>query len=129
MSVAGALPAKTVTVPHLTGSKIGYYLPKPVVGSKPTLILIAPWLSSVSFYKKQFADPELADKVNLVAFEPLGHGSSQTKSPQYTVWNSAIAFIQVMDALGIKSAIVLGTSFGGYIAARMALHAPSRVSL
>jgi pimeloyl-ACP methyl ester carboxylesterase len=129
MSVEGALNVKTVTVPHLTGSKIGYYAPKPIVGSKPTLLLINPWLSSASFFRKQFEDPELADKVNLVAIEPLGHGKSSTKNPQYTLWNSAIAFVQVMDALGIKSAVVLGVSVGGAIAARLALHAPTRVSL
>jgi len=37
--------------------------------------------------------------------------------------------IQVMDALGIKKAFVLGTSQGGWVTVRMALIAPDKVGL
>ena len=35
--------------------------------------------------------------------------------------------LQVMDALGIKKAFVLGTSQGGWLTARMALLGPDRI--
>ena len=37
--------------------------------------------------------------------------------------------VQVMDALGIEKAFVLGTSQGGWVTVRMALVAPKRVGL
>lgn len=36
--------------------------------------------------------------------------------------------LQVMEALGVKKAFVLGTSQGGWITVRMALLAPDRVT-
>ena len=37
--------------------------------------------------------------------------------------------LQVMEALGVKKAFVLGTSQGGWITVRMALLAPDKVRL
>ena len=79
-------------------------------------------------FKAQFADEKLADVMNLVAIEPLGHGDTRAKASEtFTYWDSAIMAIQAMDALGIKKAFALGMSQGGWIAARMALYAPDRV--
>lgn len=66
--------------------------------------------------------------MNLVAIELLGHGQTRTKSENFTYWDTALMNIQVMDALGIDKAFVLGTSQGGWITVRMALLAPDRVS-
>ena len=65
--------------------------------------------------------------MNLLAIELLGHGHTRTKSENFTYWDTAIMNVQVMDALGIKEAFVLGTSQGGWITVRMALVAPDRV--
>ena len=65
--------------------------------------------------------------MNLLAIELLGHGQTRTKSEQFTYWDTAIMNIQVMEALGIKEASVLGTSQGGWITTRMALLAPDKV--
>jgi len=62
--------------------------------------------------------------MNLLAIELLGHGQTRTKSENFTYWDSAIMNIQVLSALGIKKAFVLGTSQGGWITVRMALLAP-----
>jgi pimeloyl-ACP methyl ester carboxylesterase len=43
-------------------------------------------------------------------------------------WDTAIMNLQVMDALSIPHAFVLGTSQGGWITVRMALLSPSRIS-
>jgi pimeloyl-ACP methyl ester carboxylesterase len=128
MSIAGALNTKIVNVSHLGGTKVSYHLPKAIVGSKPTLILINAFATSASFFRPQVTDAALLDEVNIVAMEPLGHGNTSTQSPQYTFWDSAVAFLQAMDSLGIKKAYVLGSSQGGFMAVRMALLAPARVS-
>ena len=56
-----------------------------------------------------------------------GHGQTSASYEQFTYWDSAIANLQVLDALGIPEAFCLGTSQGGWIAARMAILAPGTV--
>jgi pimeloyl-ACP methyl ester carboxylesterase len=129
MASEGNVPVKTVRVSHLNGTSIGYQLPKTVVGSKNTLILIPPFGTPSLIFKPQLTNPELLASFNLLVLEPLGQGVTKTNSPVWTAWDSAYAFIQAMDSLGVKKAFVLGESQGGWIAARMALYAPDRVSV
>jgi pimeloyl-ACP methyl ester carboxylesterase len=129
MASAANIPIKHVIVSHLGGITVGYRLPKPLVGSKPTLILIPGFSAPSIFYKPQLTDAALVQSMNLLALEPLGHGATKTHSPAWTLWDSAYAFVQAMDALGVRKAFVLGSSQGGFIAARMALYAPDRVSI
>jgi len=65
--------------------------------------------------------------MNLISIELLGHGQTRTKAENWTYWDTAIMNVQVMDALGIKKAFVLGTSQGGWITVRMALVAPDKI--
>lgn len=118
---------QTIDIPHLGGSKIGCRTVGDYNSHLPTLVLINSFTTSSELYRLQFADPNLVSKVNLLALEPYGHGATRTASEQFTYWDSAIANIQVLDHLGIKSAFVLGTSQGGWIAMRMALLSPSRI--
>jgi len=123
------VPARqTLSVPHLGGINVGYRLSStPPNQSKPTLILIIPFTTTVDYYLPEFENRELTDKLNLLAIEPLGHGATRTKSETFTYWDSAIMSLQLMDALGIEKAFALGTSQGGWISARMALLAPQKV--
>jgi len=122
------MPARTVRVPHLGGITVGYQNAKPLSQSKPTLILVNSFMTSSDLYASQFANSALADTMNLVAIELLGHGQTRTTREHWTYWDTAIMNIQVMDALGIKKAFVLGTSQGGWITVRMALIAPERIA-
>ena len=65
--------------------------------------------------------------MNLISIELLGHGQTRTKSENFTYWDTAIMNLQVLEALGIKKAFVLGTSQGGWITVRMALLGPNVV--
>jgi len=118
---------KTVHVPHLGGIDAAYQMPHPYDSSKPTLILVNSFTTSSELYRKQYANKALTDKMNLLAIELLGHGQTRTKSENFTYWDTAIMNIQVMEALGIPKAFVLGTSQGGWITARMALLAPDKI--
>lgn len=118
---------QTLQVPHLGESTIGYRFGQPYDAAKPTLVLVNSFTTSAALYRPQFTDPALSAAVNLLALEPFGHGQTRTASPQFTYWDSAQANLQVLDALKIPSAFVLGTSQGGWIAARMAMLAPERI--
>ena len=120
---------KTVHVPHLGGIDAAYQMPHPYDSSKPTLVLVNSFTTSSELYRKQYANKQLTDKMNLLAIELLGHGQTRTKSENFTYWDTAIMNLQVMDALEIPKAFVLGTSQGGWITARMALLAPEKVRM
>ena len=119
--------SETITVPHLGTSTIGYQLGKAYDASLPTLVMVNSFTTSVELYRLQFADERLTATANLLAIEPYGHGQTRASYEQFTYWDSAIANLQVLDALGIREAFVLGTSQGGWIAARMAMLAPHTV--
>jgi pimeloyl-ACP methyl ester carboxylesterase len=118
---------QTITVPHLGSSTIGYAMAGPYDPALPTLVLVNSFTTSVELYRPQFADEELGRTANLLAIEPYGHGSTRAGYADYTYWDSAVAALQVLDALGIDRAFALGTSQGGWIAVRMALLAPDVV--
>ncbi|KKA20472.1 hypothetical protein T310_5523 [Rasamsonia emersonii CBS 393.64] len=111
------LPRQTLRVPHLGGIDVGYRLsssrPDP---SKPTLVLIIPFTTTVDYYLPEFENPALTDKLNLLAIEPLGHGATKTKSETWTYWDTSIMALQLLQALGIDRAFAMGTSQGGWIA-------------
>lgn len=116
-----------VSVPHLGGSTIGYRFGQEYDASKPTLVLVNSFTTSVELYRPQFAHEELNQVANLLAIEPYGHGVTRAAYEQFTYWDSAVANLQVLEALGIGEVFVLGTSQGGWIAARMAMLAPGTV--
>ncbi|KAL8710428.1 MAG: hypothetical protein Q9220_005029 [cf. Caloplaca sp. 1 TL-2023] len=118
---------KTVDVPHLGGIKAGYRMTQPYDSSKPTLVLVNSFTTSSELYRGQFENEKLTSAMNLLAIELLGHGQTRTRSENFTYWDTAIMNLQVMEALGVDKAFVLGTSQGGWITARMALLAPEKI--
>jgi len=119
---------KTIEVPHLGGIKAGYALSGDSYdSSKPTCVLMNSMCTTVALYKSQFENTKLTGAMNLLAIEPLGHGSTSSPVENFTYWDSAIMALQVLDALKIEKAFVLGTSQGGWIVTRIALLAPERV--
>jgi len=118
---------ETVSVAHLGGSEIGYCFGEDFDPSRPTLVMVNSFATSSQLYRPQFSDNALSETANLVSFELYGHGKTRTRSEQFTYWDSAIANLQAMDKLNISSAFVLGTSQGGWVAARMAMLAPAKI--
>jgi 3-oxoadipate enol-lactonase len=63
-----------------------------------------------------------------LALDPPGHGQSKGLRRDFTMDECAAAALQVLDALNVHTpVVVLGTSWGGMIAPRIALRAPDRV--
>lgn len=92
----------------------------------PRLLALHGWLdNAASFIPLQ---PELKD-FDLVALDFPGHGGSAHRMPGYDYvfvdWIHDV--LDVLDALGWKSANLLGHSMGGAIATMVAAGAPERV--
>src|SRR3954453_16073104 len=72
--------------------------------------------------------PALATKFRVIAPDMVGFGfSERPKDVQYNVQTCADQTVGVMDALGIEKASLVGNSFGGAIALRIATQHPERI--
>jgi len=118
---------KTIRVSHLGGIDVGYQM-SPYDSAKPTLVLVNSFTTSSELYRGQFENEALTSKMNLLAIELLGHGKTRSESENFTYWDTALMNLQVMDALGVSKAFVLGTSQGGWITVRMALLQPEKIA-
>ncbi|RMJ21455.1 Alpha beta hydrolase [Aspergillus sp. HF37] len=119
---------KTVRIPHLGGIDAAYQMPKQYDPSKPTLVLVNSFTTSSDLYRQQFDNDKLTATMNLLAIELLGHGQTRTQRENWTYWDTAEMNLQVLDALNIDKAFVLGTSQGGWITTRMALMRPEKIA-
>ncbi|MFY9608809.1 MAG: alpha/beta fold hydrolase [Blastocatellia bacterium] len=71
--------------------------------------------------------PELAKRYRVVAPDLPGFGSSTQNVPDYSIGAHARYVIELMDALGIERAHLLGFSMGGGVVLNIADIAPQRV--
>lgn len=117
---------QTVSVPHLEATA-GCQMSDPYEPSKQSVILVNSFTASSELYRAQLDNTELTSKMKLLAIEPFGHGKTRTPYQSFTYRDTAIMNLQVMEALGIKKAFVLGISQGGWITAGMALLAPEKI--
>jgi poly(3-hydroxyoctanoate) depolymerase len=67
------------------------------------------------------------DGFQTIAFDPPGIGRSQRPAFPLTMWGLSEFGTAVLDEFGIKSAHVLGASFGGALAQQMAFSHPRHV--
>ena len=92
---------------------------------KPTLILLhgGPGYDHSSF-KPLFS--QLADVAQIVYVDHRGHGRSSRRPPEeWTLDTFADDVVRLCDVLGIEKPIVLGQSFGGFVAQRYLARHPA----
>jgi pimeloyl-ACP methyl ester carboxylesterase len=95
---------------------------------KPTLLLLhgGPGFDHSSF-KPMFS--QLADIAQIVYLDHRGHGRSSPCPPaQWTLDHFADDVVRLCDALGIVKPIVLGQSFGGFVAQRYIARHPAHAA-
>ncbi|MBJ8345651.1 alpha/beta fold hydrolase [Antrihabitans sp. YC2-6] len=63
-----------------------------------------------------------------VLVDPPGTGSSRPSPRRFTMEECAEAALDILDALEVERAAILGLSWGGFVALRVALAAPQRVT-
>ena len=94
----------------------------------PPLILIHGFISSNLIWSNTLL-PLARKGFRVIAPDLPGYGySDKPADAEYTIAEQASAMIGLMDRLKIKKAIVVGASYGGAIAATMALDYPERVA-
>jgi len=100
------------------------YLP-PGEAKRPVIIL----LHGSPGQKEDFRSlaPQLAQRYRVIAPDLPGFGSSTTDVPDYSIRAHAHYVVELMDALGIERASLLGFSMGGGVVLNIADIAPNRV--
>lgn len=95
--------------------------------NKPVMILIHGYSASTFTWKS--AAPLLAEEgFRVIAVDMVGFGfSSKPGWFDYTIQSQARIMERFMDRLGIGSAILVGSSYGGAVAATLTLDHPERV--
>jgi len=78
--------------------------------------------------KPNIMDSPLTSVFNVTAYDQRGLGQTDKPATGYTMADYADDAAALMDALDIKTAMVLGTSFGGMVAQEFVLRHPQRVS-
>jgi pimeloyl-ACP methyl ester carboxylesterase len=93
----------------------------------PALVLIHGFASSTLVWSKVFL--RLAEAgYRVIALDMLGYGySAKPKNGEYTIAGQAKLLTRLLDALEIPRAILVGSSYGGAVAATCALDYPDRV--
>jgi pimeloyl-ACP methyl ester carboxylesterase len=97
----------------------------PAMRAKPTLVLLhgGPGYDHSGF-KPLFS--QLADIAQIVYVDHRGHGRSDVRpAAEWTMDTFADDVVRLCDALGIFKPIVLGQSFGGFVAQRYIARHPS----
>ena len=100
----------------------------PVLREKPTLLLLhgGPGLDHSS-WKPAFS--ALTDLVQLVYLDQRGNGRSDRSTPEHwTLDQWADDVRSLCEALGIGRPVVMGTSFGGFVAQAYAIRHPGHAS-
>ena len=100
----------------------------PVLRQKPTLICLhgGPGFDHSGF-KPSFS--RLADLAQIIYYDHRGHGRSDERPrAEWTLDTWADDVVRLCNALGIEKPIVLGQSFGGFVAQRYLARHPSHPS-
>jgi len=89
------------------------------------VLLLHAWVeSSACFDRLLLAVPPT---LRLFAMDQRGHGDADKPPDGYTLANFANDIEAFMDAVGLQSAVLLGSSSGGYVAQQIAIQVPHRV--
>jgi pimeloyl-ACP methyl ester carboxylesterase len=109
---------------HANGIDIYYEIHGPQGGDP--LVLIAGLGYNQWMWHKMV--PSLAEHLQVIAFDNRGVGETDKPAGPYTAQMLAADTAGLLEALGIRSAAVMGHSMGGFVAQALALDRPDLVS-
>lgn len=92
----------------------------------PALILIPGIAGCAPLWRRQL--PAFAQHFRVYALDIVGQpGKSEPETPSFLNDDFSLWLLDVLDGLGIERAHFAGTSVGGWIVLRFAIHSPERV--
>lgn len=97
------------------------------VGSGPDLVLVHGLTGNLAVWHLQMV-PLLMHRFRVLTYDLRGHGYSDVPAEGYTPDDMAGDLLELLDALGIDRAAVVGHSYGADTALYFAHHHPDRVS-
>ncbi len=107
-----------------TGVRLPYLSVGP--SSARPVVLLHAWAESRRCFDRLL--PLLDETVHALAVDQRGHGEADRPTTGYSLASMAEDVIDFMDALGLDSAALLGSSSGGYVAQQVAVVSPHRVA-
>src|SRR4051812_38971785 len=96
-----------------------------VAGSGPPVVLIHGMVNSSRHWRE--VAMRLADRYTVIAPDLIGHGDSATPRGDYSLGAHAAAIRDLLTAIGIHRATVVGHSLGGGVAMQFFWQFPERV--
>lgn len=109
----------------LSGGRIAFEVRGPENAGTP-ILLLRPLAGSMALWG-EFRDV-LAATHQVIAFDPLGVGSSSPAALDVTTREMARDAVAVLDGLAVPRAHVFGISLGAMVATWLAIDAPTRVA-
>lgn len=113
---------KRVELP--TGPTLPYVCVGP--GTATPVLLLHAWGESRDSFDRLL--PLLPYTVHALALDQRGHGGADRPRTGYSVAELADDVVAFLDAVGLSSAVLLGSSSGGYVAQQVAVTHPNRVT-
>jgi pimeloyl-ACP methyl ester carboxylesterase len=92
----------------------------------PAVLLLHAWLESRRSFDR--LTPLLPASHRVLAFDQRGHGEADKPADGYDLDTLASDVVAFLDAMGLASVVLAGSSSGGYVAQQVALRNPNRVA-
>ena len=89
------------------------------------MLLLHAWVESSACFDRLL--PALPPTLHVFAMDQRGYGDADKPADGYALVNLADDIEAFMDAVGLQSAVLLGSSSGGYVAQQLAIQVPHRV--
>ena len=107
-----------------TGVSLSYTSTGP--SSATPVLLLHAWAESRRSFDRLL--PLLPASVHAIALDQRGHGDAEKPTDGYSLENLAEDVVAFMGGVGISSAVLLGSSSGGYVAQQVAVLSPHLVA-
>lgn len=103
--------------------------PGPPEGAPTVVFVHGLVIDNLSSFYYTIAAPVVAAGARVILYDLRGHGLSERTPGHYSTRDAVADLCALLDALDVTTPVYLvGNSFGGLIAARMAVTAPDRVA-
>jgi pimeloyl-ACP methyl ester carboxylesterase len=125
--VSFAMVAQQVQTPYrvlASGVRLRLVDRGPVDG--PAVLMLHGYTDSSFSFSRVL--PLMPPHLRVIVPDQRGHGDSDRPATGYTVDDFATDALQLLDALGIDRATIVGHSMGSFVARRIAERAPARVT-